>query len=393
MILRGATLIDGSGAPALRDRAVVVDERRIAAIVPDRGPHDEVVLDLGGLTLLPGLINCHVHLCLSGEADPSRTLTDETYAATVVSAVVRARRTVEAGVTTVRDLGGREYAELAVRDAVRAGVIPGPRVLCAGRAICITGGHGWRLLGRQADGTDDLRRAVREQLRAGADVIKLVATGGVMTPGVDPRAAQLTLDELRAGVDEAHRARRRAAAHAMAEEGIAWCLDAGIDTIEHGVFLTEALATRMATQGTALVPTLVAPHAIVEGGLAAGIPEFAVKKSLALRERHLEAFRLALRAGVAIAAGTDAGTPLNLHGSIVPELALMVGAGMDPLDALRSATSAAARVLGIETETGSVAPGLAADLIAVEGDPASDVKALDAVRLVIADGRTVLNRL
>ncbi len=393
MILRGATLIDGSGAPALRDRAVVVDERRIAAIVPDRGPHDEVVLDLGGLTLLPGLINCHVHLCLSGEADPSRTLTDETYAATVVSAVVRARRTVEAGVTTVRDLGGREYAELAVRDAVRAGVIPGPRVLCAGRAVCITGGHGWRLLGRQADGADDLRRAVREQLRAGADVIKLVATGGVMTPGVDPRAAQLTLDELRAGVDEAHRARRRAAAHAMAEEGIAWCLDAGIDTIEHGVFLTEALATRMATQGTALVPTLVAPHAIVEGGLAAGIPEFAVKKSLALRERHLEAFRLALRAGVAIAAGTDAGTPLNLHGSIVPELALMVGAGMDPLDALRSATSAAARVLGIETETGSVAPGLAADLIAVEGDPASDVKALDAVRLVIADGRTVLNRL
>jgi len=379
MILRGATLIDGSGAPALRDRAVVVDERRIAAIVPDRGPHDEVVLDLGGLTLLPGLINCHVHLCLSGEADPARTLTDETYAATVVSAVVRARRTVEAGVTTVRDLGGREYAELAVRDA--------------GRAVCITGGHGWRLLGRQADGADDLRRAVREQLRAGADVIKLVATGGVMTPGVDPRAAQLTLDELRAGVDEAHRARRRAAAHAMAEEGIAWCLDAGIDTIEHGVFLTEALATRMATQGTALVPTLVAPHAIVEGGLAAGIPEFAVKKSLALRERHLEAFRLALRAGVAIAAGTDAGTPLNLHGSIVPELALMVGAGMDPLHALRSATSEAARVLGIETETGSVAPGLAADLIAVEGDPASDVKALDAVRLVIADGRTVLNRL
>ena len=393
MILRGATLIDGSGAPPVRDRAVVVDERRIGAILTDRGPHDEAVLDLGGLTLLPGLINCHVHLCLSGEADPSRTLTDETYAATVVSAVVRARRTVEAGVTTVRDLGGREYAELAVRDAVRAGVIPGPRVLCAGRAICITGGHGWRLLGRQADGADDLRRAVREQLRAGADVIKLVATGGVMTPGVDPRAAQLTLDELRAGVDEAHRARRRAAAHAMADEGVAWCLDAGIDTIEHGVFLTEALATRMAEQGTALVPTLIAPHAIVEGGVAAGIPEFAVKKSLALRERHLEAFRLALRAGVAIAAGTDAGTPLNLHGSIVPELALMAGAGMEPLHALRAATSEAARVLGIETETGSIAPGLAADLIAVEGDPATDLKALDALRLVIADGRTVLNRL
>ena len=393
MILRGATLIDGTGAPPVRDRAVVVTDRRISSIVADRPPRDGTVLDLGGLTLLPGLVNCHVHLCLSGDADPSRTLTDESYAATVVNAVVRARRTVEAGVTTVRDLGGREYAEIAVRDAVRAGLVPGPRLLCAGRAVCITGGHGWRLLGRQADGPDDLRRAVREQLRAGADVIKLIATGGVMTPGVDPRAAQLTLEELRAGVDEAHRARRRAAAHAMADEGIAWCLDAGIDTIEHGVFLTEALAARMATQGTALVATLVAPHAIVEGGLAAGIPEFAVTKSLALRERHLESFRLALRAGVTIAAGTDAGTPLNPHGTIVPELALMVGAGMAPLQALRAATSVAAQVLGIAADTGSIAPGLAADLIAVEGDPATDIKALDAIRLVIADGRTVLNRL
>ena len=393
MILRGATLIDGTGAPPVRDRAVIVTDRRIAAVAADRPPRQGAVLDLGGLTLLPGLINCHVHLCLSGDADPSRMLSDESYAATVVNAVVRARRTVEAGVTTVRDLGGREYAEIAVRDGVRAGLIAGPRILCAGRAICITGGHGWRMVGRQADGPDDLRKAVREQLRAGADVIKLVATGGVMTPGVDPRAAQLTLAELSAGVDEAHRARRRAAAHAMADEGIAWCLDAGIDTIEHGVFLTEALAARMATQGTALVATLIAPHAIVEGGLAAGIPEFAVTKSLALRERHLESFRLALSAGVTIAAGTDAGTPLNPHGSLVPELALMVGAGMAPLQALRAATSVAAQVLGIASETGSIAPGLAADLIAVEGDPATDVKALDAIRLVIADGRTVLSRL
>jgi len=393
VILRGATLIDGTGAPPVRDRAVVVEQGRITAVTADRPPRGDTVLDLGGLTLLPGLINCHVHVCLAGDADPSRTLSDESYAATVVRAVVHARQTVEAGITTVRDLGGREYAELAVRDGVRAGVIAGPRMLCAGRAVCITGGHGWRLLGRQADGPDDLRRAVREQLRAGADVIKLVATGGVMTPGVDPRAAQLTLDELRAGVDEAHRARRRAAAHAMADEGIAWCLDAGIDTIEHGVFLTEELAARMARQGTALVATLIAPHAIVEGGQDAGIPDFAVKKSVALRERHLEAFRIAMRAGVAIAAGTDAGTPLNPHGSLVPELALMVGAGMEPLHAVRAATSVAARVLGLERETGVVAPGLAADLLAVEGDPTADVKTLDAVRLVIADGRTVLSRL
>jgi imidazolonepropionase-like amidohydrolase len=392
-ILRGAALIDGTGAPPVRDRAVVLEHGRIAAVVADREAGDGAVVDLGGLTLLPGLFNCHTHLCLSGQADPARALVEESYATTVIQATLRARATVEAGVTTVRDLGGREYAEIAVRDAVRAGLIPGPRILAAGRAVCMTGGHGWKVLARQADGADEVRKAVREQLRAGADVIKLIATGGVMTPGVDPRAPQLGVDELRAGVDEAHKARRTAAAHAQAEDGIAFCLDAGIDTIEHGVFLTEALVARMARQGTALVATLVAPHAIVEGGVAAGIPEFAVKKSVAVRDRHFDSFRLALRAGVRIAAGTDAGTPLNPHGTIVPELALMVGAGMAPLDVIRAATSEAAAVTGLAHETGRIAPGLAADLLAVEGNPADSIKALDAVRLVLAAGRCVVRRL
>jgi imidazolonepropionase-like amidohydrolase len=372
---------------------VVVEQRRIAAIVPDRRGGEGTILDLGGLTLLPGLFNCHTHLCLSGAADPARVLAQESYPTTVIQATLRARQSVEAGVTTIRDLGGRDYAEIAVRDAVRAGLIPGPRVVAAGRGVCMTGGHGWQMLARQADGADEVRKAVREQLRAGADVIKLLATGGVMTPGVDPSAAQLTVDELRAGVEEAHKARRKAAAHAQAEDGIAFCLEAGIDTIEHGIFLTEALAVRMAAQGTALVATLIAPHAIVEGGTAAGIPEFAVKKSASVRDRHLESFRLALRAGVRIAAGTDAGTPLNPHGTIVPELLLMAGAGMAPLDVIRAATSVAAAATGLDGETGRIAPGLAADLLAVEGNPAESLKALDAVRLVIADGRTVVSRL
>jgi imidazolonepropionase-like amidohydrolase len=392
-ILRGAALIDGTGAPPVRDRAVVLEHRRIAAVVPDGQVRDGTVLDLGGLTLLPGLFNCHTHLCFSGQADPARALADESYATTVIHAALRARQTVEAGVTTIRDLGGRDYAEIAVRDAIGAGLIPGPRVLAAGRGVCMTGGHGWKVLARQADGADEVRKAVREQLRAGADVIKLLATGGVMTPGVDPSSPQLTVDELRAGVDEAHKARRKAAAHAQAEDGIAFCLEAGIDTIEHGIFLTEALVARMVRQGTALCATLVAPHAIVEGGVAAGIPEFAVRKSAAVRERHLESFRMALRAGVRIAAGTDAGTPLNPHGSIVPEAALMAGAGMAPLDVIRAATSEAASVTGLAHETGRIAPGLAADLLAVEGNPAESIKALDAVRLVIADGRRVLSRL
>ena len=375
----------------MRDRAVVLEGRRIAAVVPDRQAGEGTVVDLGGLTLLPGLFNCHTHLCLSGAADPARVLAQEPYPMTVIQATLRARQSVEAGITTIRDLGGREYAEMAVRDAVRTGLVPGPRILSAGRGVCMTGGHGWQMLARQADGADEVRKAVREQLRAGADVIKLLATGGVMTPGVDPSSAQLTVEELRAGVEEAHKARRKAAAHAQAEDGIAFCLEAGIDTIEHGIFLTEALAARMAAQGTALVATLIAPHAIVEGGTAAGIPEFAVKKSAIMRDRHLESFRLAMRAGVRIAVGTDAGTPLNPHGSIVPELMLMASAGMAPLEVIRAATSAAAAVTSLESETGRVAPGLAADLLAVEGNPADSLKALDAVRLVIADGRIVVS--
>jgi len=393
LILTGATLIDGSGAAPVSGCAVVVQDGRIQAVVAERQAPAGRTLRLDGLTLLPGLINCHVHLCFGGEADPGATMVRESFATTVINAAVRARQTIEAGVTTVRDLGGRDYAELSVRDAIRRGTIPGPRVLCAGKGICITGGHGWQLIGREADGADEVRKAVREQLRAGADVIKIFATGGVMTPGVDPNSAQLTLDEVAAAIEEARKAGRRTAAHAQGSDGIANCLEGGITTIEHGIFLTEALCQRMARDGVALVPTLIAPHAIVEGGVAAGIPEFAVRKSLAVRERHSESFQMALRLGVPIAAGTDAGTPLNPHGSLVPELELMVKGGLAPLAAIESATATAARVLGLEGETGRIAPGLAADLLAVAGNPGERIQALDDVRLVLAAGRVAVDRL
>jgi imidazolonepropionase-like amidohydrolase len=393
LILSGATLIYGTGAEPVKGRAVVVEAGRISAVVPEgRHQADTTVLHLDGLTLLPGMINCHVHLCLGGEADPMKVLSEEPPAMTAIKAALRARQTVEAGVTTARDLGGRDGIALVVRDAVRAGLIAGPRILAAARGICMTGGHGWRF-GREADGPDDVRKAVREQLKAGADVIKLLATGGVMTPGVEPGSPQLTPEEIRAAIEEARKAGRRTAAHAQAAEGIAACVEAGITSIEHGIFLTESVAQKMARDGIALVATLIAPEQIVNHGVAAGIPEFAVRKSEAVRGRHVESFQLAMRLGVPIAAGTDAGTPLNPHGSIVPELSLMVKAGMSPLDVVSSATSVAARVLGLENEIGRIAPGLAADLIAVGGNPGERLEALDDVRLVIANGNIVVNRL
>ena len=392
LILSGATLIYGTGAEPVKGRAVVVEDDRIKAVIPEgRHPADATVLQLDGLTLLPGLINCHVHFCLGGEPDPAQVLFEDPPATRVIKAVLRARQTIEAGVTTVRDLGGPDGIALAVRDATRTGLIPGPRVLAAARGVCMTGGHGWRF-GREADGPDDVRKAVREQLKAGADVIKIFASGGVMTPGVEPGSPQLTPEEIRVAIEEARKAGRRTAAHAQAEQGIAACVDAGITSIEHGIFLTEPIAQKMAKEWIALVATLIAPEQIVVHGVAAGIPEYAVRKSEAVRARHLESFHMAVRAGVPIAVGTDAGTPLNPHGSLVPELALMVKAGMAPLETVRAATVTAARVLGLEQEVGTITPGLAADLIAVGGNPAERVEALDDVRLVLSNGRVVVNR-
>lgn len=392
LILSGATLIDGTGAEPVRGKAIVVEGPRIAAVVAEGTAPPGATLRLDGLTLLPGLINSHVHLCLGGEADPVRPLREEPLGLTAIKEATRARQTLEAGVTTVRDLGGRDYAELAVRRAVAEGLIPGPRILAAGRCICMTGGHGW-WVGREADGPDDVRKAVREQLRAGADVVKIIATGGVMTPGVEPGSPQFTAEEIRAAVEEATKAGRRAAAHAQGAQGVAHSVEAGITSIEHGIFLTEELVARMKQRGVALVPTLIAARRIAVEGVGAGIPEFMVRKSQAVMAAHLASFQLALKAGVTIAAGTDAGTPLNPHGSMVPELELMVAHGMTPLEAVRAATTVAAQVLGLGEEVGQVAAGYAADLVAVGGNPAERVRALGDVRLVIAGGRVIVDRL
>jgi imidazolonepropionase-like amidohydrolase len=354
-------------------------------------PKEARRIDLEGRSLLPGIIDSHVHLCLDGSPDPVGALIREPDPIITLKAAEFARRTLLAGVTTIRDMGGKGGIDLGLRTAIRSGLIPGPRMLASGRLICMTGGHGWQF-GREADSPDEVRKAAREQIRAGADIVKLMATGGVMTPDVEPGSEQLTEEELRAGIQEAHKAGRRTATHAMGTQGILNALRAGIDSIEHGVFLNEEAVSLMVKKNVPLIPTLSALYHIEKKGIASGIPAFAVEKTLRLKPFHLESVRMAREAGVQVATGTDAGTPFNMHGENSGELMRLVEVGHSPMEALQAATQIAAKVIGWENDLGTIEEGKLADLIVVEGNPLEDIGLLlkaEAISLVMQGGKIV----
>lgn len=393
LAIRRALLIDGTGARQER-ATVVIEDTRISAVGSDariKIPKGATVIEETGYTLLPGLIDCHVHYCLDAGPDSIRSLEQDDPTVTAVKAVTHARATLEGGVTTVRDVGSRGHISISVTRAIRAGIIPGPRTLNAGLAICMTGGHAW-FIGRQADGTDDVVKAVREQIRAGADVIKFIATGGVLTPGVSPGAAQLTLEELKAGVEEAARAGRRVAAHAHGAQGMKNAIRAGVHSIEHGTLLDDEAIDLFLTHRTFLVPTLSAIQSGCEMGKQGGMPDYALQKSAALGEEQKKTFRKAVKAGVRIAMGTDAGTPFNPHGRNAQELRRMVEFGMTPMQAIEAATASAASLLGLEQEVGTIEAGKQADLILVNGDPLDDIALLEEpsrIEYVIQGGKIV----
>lgn len=381
---RAARIFDGISEEAIEGAALIVEDGRISSFSRHLPPDAEVV-ELGDATILPGLVDAHVHLVWSASAEPHEVVARESQALTVLRCAGNAAMHLRAGVTTVRDLGATDGLSTDVARAVELGLLPGPRVVAAGRAIAMTGGHGW-FLGREADGADAVRRAAREEMKAGAACIKLMASGGVYGHAEEPGSPQLTPEEMRAGVEEAHKAGRRVAAHAYSTAAISNALEAGVDSIEHGSFLDRDTAEMMRETGTWLVPTMSVYAAMSEKGPELGAPEYIQRKTAEVLEASRRAFRLALDAGVPMAAGTDCGAPGHPHGTLREELKLMVEAGATPQQALKFGTSGAARLLGLGHELGTLGPGKRADVLAVGGDPLRDIHALDEVRLVLRDG-------
>jgi imidazolonepropionase-like amidohydrolase len=377
--------------PLLDDAWVRVEDERIVEVSSSepRGGQGASRVDAPEATLLPGLIDCHVHFAMSGGPDWLAEV-QQSYALSCWRAAIHARNTLNAGFTTVRTLGGRPGADPALRDAQAAGLIEGPRVVATNLAICMTGGHAsW--IGREADGPDDVRKAVREQLKAGADCVKFIATGGVMTPGVQPGSQQLGEDELRAGIEEAHKAGRTTAAHAHGPEGIKAAVLAGIDSVEHGSFMTDEIIGLMKERGTFFSATLCSAQGFLDAP-PGSVADWAMAKARLVRLALDDSFVRAYQAGVRLVLGTDAGTPFNRHGDNARELALMVKLGVNPLDALQAGTRNGAELLGRLDTLGSIEVGKAADLVLVHGNVVTDINRLcerDNIRLVVQAGKIV----
>jgi len=367
LLIRGATIVDARGE---RSGDVLVRDGRIVEVGDVRSATDEPVLAANGRYLTPGLIDCHIHLCHQAGPDP-RVITGKTDVRLAIEAAEAARRTVRAGVTTARDCGGRGFVETALRDAIRTGVVEGPRLVTSGHPIMRRGGH-MSYYGRQIDGPEDARLAAREQIAGGVDWLKVVATGGVTTPNVDPRRAELTEEETRSVVEEGSKAGRPVAAHAHGGEGIRNSLAAGVRSIEHGTYADDDMIRFMVEHGVFLVPTLIATRAMIDAGTAKGVPEYAVRKAAEVDGERRKAFSACVARGVQVAMGTDAGTPFNPHGENAREFELMVEAGMTPSQALEASTVTAARLLGLERDVGLVEPGFVADLLLLSGNPLDD---------------------
>jgi imidazolonepropionase-like amidohydrolase len=402
LALKAARLIDGTGAPAINNAVIIVTDNKITAVGDAssvRVPADARIIDLGDVTLLPGFIDAHTHLIgrVLGDPEGDASVVRDYESFGAILGVVHARDTLMAGFTSVRNVGAQgNFDDMALRKAINEGWIVGPRMESAGHAIGITGGHcdenGFRPglvnlgpIDGVADGPEQIRQAVRLQIKYGADVIKTCATGGVLSEGDAVGATQYSFEELKALVDEAKKLDRKVAAHAHGTEGIKIATRAGVSSIEHGSFLDEEGAMLMGQRGTFLVPTLSAAEAVERAAKNGVLKGLRAEKALAAAAAARHATKIALAAKVQIALGTDAG--VIPHGTNAREFFLMVDwGGLTNMQSIQAGTLNGAKLLGWDKNLGSVTTGKWADIVAVSGDPLKDIHAMEKVVFVMKNG-------
>ncbi len=403
--LKAGRLFDGSGDAYLTDQTVVIEGERIKTV----GPSDQVtipagsrVIDLSGSTVLPGLIDAHTHLGARADRYDEINKFKDTPNHSAFAAVLHARKTLEAGFTTVRDLGSKPFLAVDLRDSINDGYLVGPRIVASGPGISMTGGHGdlnhfapqvsvamfpserdFKI----ADGVDQVRQVVRAQVKHGVDVIKVHASGGVLSRGDAPGAPQFSVEELRVLVEEAHAAGRKVAAHAHGAQGIKNAVNAGVDSIEHGSLIDDEGIKMMIDRKTFLVADIYNDDYLLGKAIEFHLPQESIEKEKLVGRIQRENFAKAVKAGVRVAFGTDAG--VYPHGDNAKQFRYMVKFGLTPAGAIRAATVDAAELLGRADQVGQVKPGLLADLIAVPGDPLADVTILESVFFVMKSGQVV----
>jgi len=399
-VIRAGRVLNVRTGELRSNQTIVIEGDKISQIAPSgevKAAAGDTTIDLPDATLLPGLIDMHTHLTFELSSLSYEGLKIST-AREALHGARNARRTLEAGFTTVRNLGAKDYADIALRDAINDGDVIGPRIVASGPALGITGGHcdenllppAFHFQGEGvADGIEGVQHKVREVIKYGADVIKICATGGVLSKGDDPNASQYTLEEMKAIVADAHRLGRKVAAHAHGAEGVRWASEAGVDSIEHGHLMDDAAIATLKKNGTYLVPTLFLGEYMEKNMDRSDVPEYSKQKMrdviAAMRKNTGKAFA----AGVKVAFGTDAA--VYPHGLNAGEFHVYVSLGMTPLAAIQTATINASDLLGPKYLVGSLETGRWADVIAVDGDPTKDVSILEHVRFVMKGGAVYKN--
>ena len=398
IVVHAGQMLDVKSGRMIANQNIYVEGDKITRVEAGAAPAAAgwQVIDLGNATVLPGLIDCHVHLTSNPSFGYQQLGVSE--ARETLIGAANARKTLMAGFTTVRNVGASGFTDVALRDAINDGDVPGPRMLVSGPPLSITGGHGdnnllpWEYHKNSdgvADGVEGVQHKVRENIKYGADVIKFMASGGVLSKGDNPQASQYTLEEMKMIVSEAHRLGRKVASHAHGAQAILWATEAGVDSIEHGSYINDEDIAAMKQHGTYLVPTMYLQEWLLENMQAIHLPEFLAMKAREVLPAAKKNLAHALQSGVKVALGTDAA--VYPHGLNAHEFNTMVQAGLSPLASIQAGTVNAADLLGWSDKVGTIEAGKWADLVAVDGDPVKDVRTLENVKFVMKGGEVYKN--